>query len=186
MSALHVPLQVGDRVTLTGTVEDVGSVAAVRIDGAGHRPYSFPTKALTVPPWPGAVLSGLVDEDGEPTWLAQAGQVRGERVRCSRNLSWVPNHGGYGPGVWVEVRAPRAEPVPETERVNVWDALMNERTAIGCDGTPMELRRGQTILYTRVDGGGGRLMYDDASHPEDKRPLVAPDGTVEVLKDGDR
>lgn len=139
-----------------------------------------------VPPWPGAVLSGLCDEDGEPTWLAQAGQVRGERVRCSRNLSWVPNHGGYGPGVWVEVRAPRAEPVPETERVNVWDALMNERTAIGCDGTPMELRRGQTILYTRVDGGGGRLMYDDASHPEDKRPLVAPDGTVEVLReDGD-
>lgn len=139
-----------------------------------------------VPPWPGAVLSGLTDEDGVPTWLAQAGQVRGEQVRCSRNLSWVPNHGGYGPGVWVEVRAPRAVPEPETERVSVWDALMNERTAIGYDGTPMKLRRGQTILYTRVDGGGGRLMYDDASHPEGKRPLVAPDGTVEVLKDGDR
>lgn len=42
-----VLLQVGDWVQLTGTVEDVGSVAAVRIDGAGHRPYSFPTEALT-------------------------------------------------------------------------------------------------------------------------------------------
>lgn len=40
-------LKVGDRVQLTGTVEDVGSVAAVRIDGAGHRPYSFPPAALT-------------------------------------------------------------------------------------------------------------------------------------------
>ena len=29
-----------------------------------------------VPPWPGAVLSGLVDEDGVPTWLAQAGRGR--------------------------------------------------------------------------------------------------------------
>ena len=47
-----------------------------------------------VPPWPGAVLSGLCDEDGEPTWLAQAGQVRGEQVRCSRNLSWIEDRRG--------------------------------------------------------------------------------------------
>ena len=31
--------------------------------------------ASPVPPWPGAVLSGLTDEDGQPTWLAQAPNV---------------------------------------------------------------------------------------------------------------
>ena len=61
------------------------------------------------PPWPGAVLSGLVDEDGEPTWLAQAGQVRGEQVRACTSVPWLPNT-SYGEDEWVEVRAPRAVP----------------------------------------------------------------------------
>jgi len=42
-----------------------------------------PTPSL-VPPWPGAVLSGLCDEDGVPTWLAQAGQVRANRCGAAR------------------------------------------------------------------------------------------------------
>jgi len=61
------------------------------------------------PPWPGAVLSGLVDEDGEPTWLAQAGQVRGEQVRGWRDMAWYRPH-GHSSDTWVEVRAPRAVP----------------------------------------------------------------------------
>ena len=71
---------------------------------------------IFVPPWPGAVLSGLCDEDGEPTWLAQAGDVRGEQARIWHgdvwNLADVWDH-----RAWVEVRAPRA--VPEPERVTV-------------------------------------------------------------------
>src|SRR5574343_857626 len=72
----------------SGYIEDPGIKRIIRS-------WADELDATLVPPWPGAVLSGLCDEDGVPTWLAQAGQVRGERVRCSRNLSWVPNHGGY-------------------------------------------------------------------------------------------
>ena len=61
------------------------------------------------PPWPGAVLSGLVDEDGVPTWLAQAGQVRGEQVRGWRDMAWY-RPDGHSSDTWVEVRAPRAVP----------------------------------------------------------------------------
>jgi len=75
---------------------------------------------IFVPPWPGAVLSGLTDEDGEPTWLAQAGDVRGEQARIWHgdvwNLADVWDH-----RAWVEVRAPRA--VPEPERVSAVSAL---------------------------------------------------------------
>ncbi len=74
--------------------------------GAG-RPES--TTPPPVPPWPGAVLSGLTDEDGVPTWLAQAGQVRGEQVRACTSVPWLPNT-SYGEDEWVEVRAPRAVP----------------------------------------------------------------------------
>ncbi len=66
-----------------------------------------------VPPWPGAVLSGLTDEDGVPTWLAQAGQVRGEQVRFGPHGAWWPNtvddfdpDNDFGADRWVEVRAP--------------------------------------------------------------------------------
>ena len=68
----------------------------------------LPTPPPT-PPWPGAVLSGLVDEDGVPTWLAQAGQVRGEQVRGWRDMAWYRPH-GHSSDTWVEVRDPRAVP----------------------------------------------------------------------------
>ena len=64
---------------------------------------------LPVQPWPGAVLSGLTDEDGVPTWLAQAGQVRGEQVRGWRDMAWY-RPDGHTSDAWVEVRAPRAVP----------------------------------------------------------------------------
>ena len=124
-----------------------------------------------VPPWPGAVLSGLVDEDGEPTWLAQAGQVRGEPIRCSRNLSWTKTW-GYGPGMWVEVRAPRAVAEPATERVPWWEA----RDRLGLAGDPfVEVGADDEGPWVRVVEGGTKLHSP-----------VDPDGTVEVLKDGDR
>ena len=72
------------------------------------------TTTPPVPPWPGAVLSGLTDEDGVPTWLAQAGQVRGEQVRGWRDMAWY-RPDGHSSDTWVEVRAPRAMP----ERVPV-------------------------------------------------------------------
>ena len=124
-----------------------------------------------VPPWPGAVLSGLVDEDGEPTWLAQAGQVRGEPIRCSRNLSWTKTW-GYGPGMWVEVRAPRAVAEPATERVPWWEA----RDRLGLAGDPfVEVGADDEGPWVRVVEGGTKLHSP-----------VDPDGTVEVLKDGER
>ena len=138
---------------------------------------------LPVPPWPGAVLSGLTDEDGEPTWLALAPNVLGEAVRTCVDFPWfICGSDNAVTPYWVEVRAPRAVPEPETERVPVWEAMVGERTAISPDGTPMELSHGDVLLYTNNDGMGGFLMYDDAGHAKEKRPLVAPDGTVEVLK----
>src|SRR5574343_356142 len=148
------------------------------------RSWADELDATLVPPWPGAVLSGLCDEDGVPTWLAQAGQVRGERVRCSRNLSWVPNHGGYGPTVWVEVRAPRAVPVPETERVPWWEAVGREVT--DQDGERV------TIEHVQCgDGAGPSVAAYNAAERRDTSLLRVPmpvrgDGTVEVLKDGDQ
>lgn len=124
-----------------------------------------------VPPWPGAVLSGLTDEDGVPTWLAQAGQVRGEQVRL-RHLddewaTWATLDGDQ----WVEVRAPRAVPVPETERVPWWEALGR----LGLAGDPfVEVGSGDEGPWVRVVEGGTKLYSP-----------VAPDGTVEVLKDGE-
>ena len=169
-----VPLQVGDRVQLTGTVEDVGSVAAVRIDGAGHRPYSFPTEATPVPPWPGAVLSGLVDEDGVPTWLAQAGQVRGEQVRRRSDFAWVNNDQmvAHLDTVWVEVRAPQgAVPEPETERVPWWEAVGRRWTD------------GRTV-WKVTHSVEGVIAWDNGGEALDV--MFSADGTVEVLKDGDR
>ena len=128
-----------------------------------------------VPPWPGAVLSGCVDEDGEPTWLAQAGQVRGEQVRACTSVPWLPNT-SYGEDEWVEVRAPRAVPEPETERVPAWEAVKDGRRVVGAS-EPFEAhyiwRSGPDRAFI-----GERTM--------DRAVLIAPDGTVEVLKDGDR
>ena len=136
-----------------------------------------------VPPWPGAVLSGLVDEDGEPTWLAQAGQVRGEPIRCSRNLSWTKTW-GYGPGMWVEVRAPRAVAEPATERVPWWEAVGREVTDQDGERVPIE-------HVQCGDGAGPSVTAYNAAERRDTRLLRVPipvrgDGTVEVLKDGDR
>ena len=137
---------------------------------------------LPVPPWPGAVLSGLVDEDGVPTWLAQAGQVRGEQVRACTSVPWLPNT-SYGEDEWVEVRAPRAVPEPETERVPWWESVGR----VVRDATGREAQ----ILRADVGDGAGPSVY--AYHDQEPnaalRRLYAPmngSGTVEVLKDGDR
>ena len=134
------------------------------------------------PPWPGAVLSGLVDEDGVPTWLAQAGQVRGEQVRACTSVPWLPNT-SYGEDEWVEVRAPRAVPEPETERVPWWESVGR----VVRDATGREAQ----ILRADVGDGAGPSVY--AYHDQEPgaalRRLYAPVngfGTVEVLKDGDR
>ena len=134
-----------------------------------------PAPATPVPPWPGAVLSGLVDEDGVPTWLAQAGQVRGEQVRRRSDLVWVNNDQmvAHLDTVWVEVRAPRAVPEPETERVPWWEA----RDRLGLAGDPfVEVGSDDEGPWVRVVEGGTKLHSP-----------VDPDGTVEVLRqDGDR
>ena len=127
-----------------------------------------------VPPWPGAVLSGCVDEDGVPTWLAQAGQVRGEQVRLMAGSEmWMTCSRGWSAIRWVEVRAPRAVPAPETERVPWWEA----RDRLGLAGDPfVEVGSDDEGPWVRVVEGGTKLHSP-----------VAPDGTVEVLaRDGDQ
>ena len=133
-----------------------------------------------VPPWPGAVLSGLTDEDGVPTWLAQAGQVRGEQVRRRSDFAWVNNDQmvAHLDTVWVEVRAPRTVPVPETERVNVLDAIRNRIELTHPEGEFLAVG-----VELREDGD---LVAIEQQEPWGKAQPVAPDGTVEVLKDGDR
>lgn len=139
--------------------------------------------AAPVPPWPGAVLSGLCDEDGVPTWLAQAGQVRGEQVRQWRGDEWLIR-GYLSPWNWVEVRAPRAVPVPETERVPWWEAVGRE--VFDQDGERV------TIEHVQCgDGAGPSVTAYNAAKRRDTSLLRVPitvrgDGTVEVLKDGDR
>ena len=139
-----------------------------------------------VPPWPGAVLSGLVDEDGEPTWLAQAGQVRGEQVRRRSDLVWVNNDQmvAFPDTVWVEVRAPRAVAEPATERVPWWEAVGREVTDQDGERVPIE-------HVQCGDGAGPSVTAYNAAERRDTRLLRVPipvrgDGTVEVLKDGDR
>ena len=153
----------GDRNPPPGTILDLPSYQWVRESPA-------PPPA---PPWPGAVLSGLCDEDGVPTWLAQAGQVRGEQVRRRSDFVWVNNDQmvAHLDTVWVEVRAPRPVPVPETERVPWWEALGR----LGLAGDPfVEVGSGDEGPWVRVVEGGTKLYSP-----------VAPDGTVEVLKDGE-
>ena len=148
----------------SGYIEDPGIKRIIRS-------WADELDATPVPPWPGAVLSGLTDEDGVPTWLAQAGQVRGEAVRLRHRddewATWATLDGDE----WVEVRAPRAVPVPETERVPWWEALGR----LGLAGDPfVEVGSGDEGPWVRVVEGGTKLYSP-----------VAPDGTVEVLKDGE-
>ncbi len=129
---------------------------------------------LPVPPWPGAVLSGLCDEDGVPTWLAQAGNVQGEQVRGWRDVAWY-RPDGHSSDTWVEVRAPRAVPEPETERVDALKVLrdrsyrvvwMKDHAAPACSIGPWN---DDVAVWSAAECRG----YVQP---------VAPDGTVEVLK----
>ena len=157
----------------SGYIEDPGIKRIIRS-------WADELDATPVPPWPGAVLSGLVDEDGVPTWLAQAGQVRGEQVRFGPHGAWWPNtvddfdpDNDFVEDRWVEVRAPRAVPEPETERVPWWEA----RDRLGLAGDPfVEVGSDDEGPWVRVVEGGTKLHSP-----------VDPDGTVEVLRqDGDR
>lgn len=155
----------------SGYIEDPGIKRIIRS-------WADELDATPVPPWPGAVLSGLVDEDGVPTWLAQAGQVRGEQVRGRRSGPWGRNV--YGADVWVEVRAPRAVPVPEPERVP-WYRAMGRTLPYG------ELLGDIVQAYPSADSPGG--IYVEYELPE-RNTTGNPhrddaDGTVEVLKDGE-
>ena len=154
----------------SGYIEDPGIKRIIRS-------WADELDATPAPPWPGAVLSGLTDEDGVPTWLAQAGQVRGEQVRFGPHGAWWPNTVDYFDpdndfveDRWVEVRAPRAVPEPETERVPWWAAVGRWTTG---DELIVEVARTSVVPVVTVAGGG--------------RVRVAPDGTVEVLaRDGDQ
>ncbi len=186
MSALHVPLgwhARGDHAEVaanrlrwianSGYIEDPGIKRIIRS-------WADELDATLVPPWPGAVLSGLVDEDGVPTWLAQAGQVRGEAVRLRHRddewATWATLDGDE----WVEVRAPRAAPEPETERVP-WYRAMGRTLSYG------ELLGDIVQAYPSADSPGG--IYVEYELPE-RNTTGNPhrddaDGTVEVLKDGE-
>ena len=148
----------------SGYIEDPGIKRIIRS-------WADELDATLVPPWPGAVLSGLCDEDGEPTWLAQAGQVRGEQVRLMAGSEmWMTCSRGWSAIRWVEVRAPRAVAEPETERVPWWAAVGRWTTG---DELIVEVARTSVVPVVTVEGGG--------------RVRVAPDGTVEVLaRDGDQ
>ena len=148
----------------SGYIEDPGIKRIIRS-------WADELDATPAPPWPGAVLSGCVDEDGVPTWLAQAGQVRGEQVRLMAGSEmWMTCSRGWSAIRWVEVRAPRAVAEPETERVPWWAAVGRWTTG---DELIVEVARTSVVPVVTVEGGG--------------RVRVAPDGTVEVLaRDGDQ
>ncbi len=142
--------------------------------------------ATLVTPWPGAVLSGLVDEDGVPTWLAQAGQVRGEQVRGKHVSEWYVqgDTGHWAQDAWVEVRAPRAAPEPETTRVPWWEAVEDDRDVTVAQGGPTF----SAWLRLRDPEGGWWLVVNGCTDLATAyKQKIAPDGTVEVLRqDGDR
>lgn len=159
----------------SGYIEDPGIKRIIRS-------WADELDATLVPPWPGAVPSGLTDEDGVPTWLAQAGQVRGEAVRLRHRddewATWATLDGDE----WVEVRAPRAAPEPETERVPWWEAVEDDRDVTAAQGGPtfsawLRLRDPEGDWWLVVNG-----CTDLATAYKQK---IAPDGTVEVLKDGE-
>ena len=177
--AVWLPTDVVDAAAMFGPEGGYDEPIAAACREAQARRGTTPTPS-PVPPWPGAVLSGCVDEDGVPTWLAQAGQVRGEQARCRSDLGWDDNDepGGYIAESWVEVRAPRAVPVPETERVNVLDAIRNRVELTHPEGEFLAVG-----VELREDGD---LVAIEQQEPWGKAQPVAPDGTVEVLRDGDQ
>lgn len=169
----------------TITLRDVRVLAACR-DACRAAVARRPSPKPPVPPWPGAVLSGLTDEDGVPTWLALAGQVPREQVRRRHGSEWYVRGvtGSFTDTSWVEVRAPRAVPEPETERVPWWEAVGRE--VFDQDGERV------TIEHVQCgDGAGPSVTAYNAAEGRDTSLLRVPitvrgDGTVEVLKDGDR
>mgnify|MGYP000985889583 CR=1 FL=1 len=134
---------------------------------------------LPVPPWPGAVLSGLVDEDGEPTWLAQAPNVLGEAVRTCVDFPWfICGSDNAVTPYWVEVRGGQVAVAvePETERVPWYSVVADQRRLVGfpkVGGT----RYGADgcLAFTDHDGVLLANVHD---------PAIGWDGsgTVEVLK----
>ena len=77
---------------------------------------------------------------------------------------------GYlSPWNWVEVRAPRAVPVPETERVPWWEAVGR-----GLAGSKIE------ILEVGMDAEGPWVEVDLSRHPHRMHSWVDPSGMVEV------
>ena len=137
---------------------------------------------IFVPPWPGAVLSGLVDEDGVPTWLALAPNVLGEAVRTCIDFPWfICGSDNAVTPYWVEVRAPRAVPEPETERVPWWDAVGDERL-IDWMGDPDKASPAKSV----GPWNDCPLTLWSGDKCSGMLAPVAPDGTVEVLRDGGR
>lgn len=116
----------------------------------------------------------------EPEGLVRLGASTGAdlRYRYPSAADAIPH------GVSCEVYAavPPAPPEPTvTERVPVWDAMINGRMCVTPDGKGLDCSKGDAILY--LSGVGGTLMWDDAGHIEANRPIVSPDGTVEVLRE---
>jgi hypothetical protein len=72
-----------------------------------------------------------------------------------------------------------AEPV--TEWVPVLDAIKNGRVLIAPDGSLMETKGHEVLVYLGRSGRW-RCMYDDAGHAEAKRPHADADGKVEVQR----
>lgn len=83
-----------------------------------------------------------------------------------------------------DAQARRPKPEPRTEWVPVWDAVKQGRMAVTPDGKGFDLGRGDVLIYPTSDGG--RIMGDDAGHPKENRPVVSPDGKVEVLAEDDQ
>lgn len=143
--------------------------------------------------WGWAVVARIIDENeddapaADPESLppgvrrafvldAGAGCPDGwERRNTGSRDEWI--YLGNGTMAAVEVRP---VPEPETERVPVLDAIATGRTLVGADGTPMDTGDGSDVLVYRKNGRW-RVMYDDAGHPVERRPVADPDGTVEVL-----
>lgn len=73
----------------------------------------------------------------------------------------------------------RVPSVPATERVPVLQAIEQKRTAVAPDGSHMPLT--DDVIVHRVKGRWS-LMYDDAGHAFERRPVADADGTVEVLR----
>lgn len=122
---------------------------------------------------------------GEPGWVWECSC--GQRWTIVASVLYPFVKGGiFGPA-WRKVEpdpeavapAPSPEPPPETERVPVWEAMTGGRLCVTPDGKGFDCGRGDVLLY--LSGSTGRLMYDDAGWPEERRPLVGSDGLVEVL-----